>query len=214
MEVHPPPSPLNRKHRIKNRPTDHTEFGMSQAEEAVRKVLRKLKRTDKERGAILWKWIYFSRIMLSTYPPMTIRRRKRALAFWYFMGRRLVRRATEQSCFYQMRAIVEAWVPFRPTRPKSWSKRGPLRCLICIFDYLQESEPRERRRKKRAAYLKFERPTQCSSMYHHMQVVHNDLGRCRRCVVCKGILNCESEAFRHQIVQHLNIRPADLSTWT
>ena len=144
MEGHATPSPLNTRHRIHNRPTDKTEVRLFQAEEAMRKTLRRLRRSDREQYAIIWKWRDFSRIMLQTHPCMTIRRRKRALAFWYSMGRRLVRRSSEQSCVYHMRALVEAWVPIRFTRPKSWSKRGPLRCPICIFDYFQASEPRER----------------------------------------------------------------------
>ena len=152
--------------------------------------------------------------MISTHPSMTIRRRKRALAFWHSMGRRLVRRATEQSCFYLMRAMVEAWVSSRVKRPKWWSKRGPLRCPICIIGYLQESDPRERRRKKRAAYNLFVGPHQCRHMSEHMQVVHDDLGRGRKCVVCRKICASEGGAFHHQIVHHLNVRPCDISHWT
>ena len=236
MEVHATPSPLNTRHRIHNRPTDKTEVRLFQAEEAMRKTLRRLRRSDKEQYAIIWKWRDFSRIMLQTHPCMTIRRRKRAfafwysmsrrlvrphamvrkraVAFWYSMGRRLVRRSAEQSCVYHMRALVEAWVPIRVTRPKSWSKRGPLRCPICIFDYFQASEPRERRQKKKAAYRLYEGSAQCCSMSLHMEHKHDDLGRSRRCVKCGKLCASEGGAFHHQIVQHLNVRPVDVCHWT
>ena len=246
MEVHATPSPLNTRHRIHNRPTDKTEVRLFQAEEAMRKTLRRLRRSDKEQYAIIWKWRDFSRIMLQTHPCMTIRRRKRALAFWYSMsrrlvrrsaeqscvyhmramvrkravafwysmGRRLVRRSAEQSCVYHMRALVEAWVPIRVTRPKSWSKRGPLRCPICIFDYFQASEPRERRQKKNAAYRLYEGRAHCASMSMHMEHKHDDLGRSRICVKCGKICASEGGAFQHQIIKHLNVRPRDICHWT
>ena len=86
MEVHATPSPLNTRHRIHNRPTDKTEVRLLQAEEAMRKILRRLRRSDREQYAIMLKWRDCSRIMLQTHPCMTTRRRKRALALWYSMG--------------------------------------------------------------------------------------------------------------------------------
>ena len=117
---------------------------------------------------------------------------------WSVITLRLLRRGEEAQRHKQILGLVSPWMRNRFKRPSNFPERRRFRCPICIIEYFEETDRKERRRLKSRVYRIFEDlPSQCCSMSWHVESCHTDGGRHRFCVACGKRCASEGGVFQH-----------------
>ena len=189
--------------KLQNRPLTETDIVLYQINTAWKNALKSDARSLSDREGLLLKWWKLQWLLCRDLLRRTASRLVKIRNLWYVIGRRLVRRKEEANRHSEVWGLVDSWTMFK--RPSTWNSRRKFRCWICILDYFEEADLKQRRRQfKASAYRVFEDvPSQCWSMTDHVKSYHAGLGDRRICVVCKKRCASEHGVLEHQLRQHV-----------